>query len=56
VPLSIDCLSVCLSHLATRIAAAGLLLWVKWAGNIDRLLQHWRENAGSVALSAHVDN
>jgi len=35
-------------------AAAGLLLWVRRAGNIDRLPQQQRANAGSAMLSAYV--
>ena len=35
-------------------AAAGLLLWARRAGDIDRLLQQRRANAGSTTLSAYV--
>jgi len=53
------CLSVCLSQLS-QTAAAGLLLWARPAGDVDRLLYGaeqcgvLRENAGSATLSAHV--
>ena len=45
------CLSVCLSSRPPQAAAAGLLLWARPAGDIDRLLQQQRANA---ALSAYV--
>jgi len=55
--------SVCL-FVAPHDAAAGLLLWARRAGDIDRLLhgrrstaaasQQRRANSGSVALSADV--
>jgi len=31
-------------------AAAGLLLWACWAGDIGQLLHQQRENAGSATL------
>jgi len=33
---------------------AGLLLWARRVGDIDRLLQQRRANAGSAALLAYV--
>jgi len=33
---------------------AGLLLWARRAGDINRLLQQRRANAGSATLSAYV--
>jgi len=46
---------------SSSVHAAGLLLWARWAGNIDRLFRDRRSaarrvaaNAGSVALSADV--
>jgi len=51
--LPLDCCS--------SVHAAGLLLWARWAGNIDRLFRGRHSaarraaaNAGSVALSADV--
>ena len=44
--------SVCLSLRGPT--AAGLLLWARWEGDIDRLLQQRRANAGSATLSAYV--
>ena len=46
-------LSVC--HIRSpHAAAAGLLLRARPAGDIDRLLQQRRANAGSATLSAYV--
>ena len=38
----------------SRRTAAGLLSWARRAGDIDRLLQQRRANAGSATLSAYV--
>jgi len=35
-------------------SGSGLLLWARQAGDIDRLLQQRRANAGSATLSAYV--
>ena len=51
------CPSVCLFVRPIRPAAvqraAGLLLWARRVGDIARLLQQRRENAGSDTLSAY---
>jgi len=39
---------------STEPTAAGLLLWARRAGDIDRLLQQRRANADSATLSAYV--
>jgi len=39
---------------SSKPAAAGLLLWARQAGDLDRLRQQRRENAGSTTLSAYV--
>jgi len=41
---------------SSKHAAAGLLLWVRLAGDIDRLLKQRRANAGSATLSAYVSS
>jgi len=46
-------LSVCLLW-PPHVAAAGLLLWARRAGDIDRLLQQQRANAGNATLSAYA--
>ena len=38
----------------SRKCVAGLLLWARRAGDIDRLLQQRRAKAGSATLSAYV--
>jgi len=47
-------LSVPASAHNSKPAAAGLLLWARRAGDIDRLLQQRRANAGSATLSAYI--
>ena len=51
-------LSVCLSQrvpaAANPLLQLGLLLWTRRAGDIDRLVQQRRANAGSATLSAYV--
>jgi len=37
-----------------KAIAEGLLLWARRAGDIDRLQQQRRTNAGSATLSAYV--
>jgi len=40
---------------SSKATAAGLLLWARWAGDINRLLQQRRRaNAGNATLSAYV--
>jgi len=39
---------------SSKPAAEGLLLWTRRAGDIDRLLQQRRANAGSATLSVYV--
>jgi len=41
---------------SSKHAAAGLLLWARLAGDIDRLLKQRRANAGSATLSAYVSS
>jgi len=54
------CLSVCSIRPAQRAAAAGLLLWARRPGDIDRLLHGWwaggqqQPRRGSATLSADV--
>ena len=52
IPLSVQAWA----YNSSRPAAAGLLLWARRAGDIDRLLQRRRRatNAGSATLSAYV--
>jgi len=45
---------LCPSLCPSKPAAVGLLLWARRAGNIDRLLQQRRANAGSATLSAYI--
>jgi len=49
--------SVCLSQHGPTASAANLLLklWSQHAGDMDRLLQQWRANAGSAGFSVYVD-
>jgi len=47
-------LSVTTQAQGSKLAAAGLLLWARQAGDTDRLLQRRRANAGSGTLSACV--
>ena len=47
------CRSMGRAH-SSKPAAAGLLLWTRRAGDIDRLLQQRRPNAGSATLSAYA--
>jgi len=42
------------AHHSQRACTPGLLLWARRAGDIDRLMQQRRANAGSGALSAYV--
>jgi len=56
---TVRCPSVCLSQHGTtaanlQSASAGLLLWARRTGDIDRLLHQRRPNAGSATLSAYV--
>jgi len=44
-------LSVPVCAHSSKPTAAGLLLWAQRAGDIDRLLQQWRANAGSTTMS-----
>jgi len=48
--------SVRLSVHGSKSSTAGLLLWARQAGDIDRLPQQRRANAGSATLSAYVDS
>ena len=49
------CLSVCsIRPLQQRVA--GLLLWARRVGDINRLLQQRRANAASATLSAYVSS
>jgi len=48
-------LFVCLIR-PPHVAAAGLLLWARWAGYIDRLLQRRQASAGSASLSADASS
>ena len=55
----VQCPSICLSRHGpklkrSKLFASGLLLWARWAGDIDQLLQQRRANAGSATLSAYV--
>ena len=51
---TVRCPSVPARAHSSKPAAAGLLLWARRAGDIDRSLQQRRANAGSPTLSAYV--
>jgi len=55
--VTVQCLSVCLSHLLImQQCVAGLLLWAQHTGDIDQLLHDWCSagTVSSVTLSADV--